>query len=158
MKNLLIENPDHQGKVRSLVQRTMTLTLWLLWLYLLLPIFEPVLAGVETVFNPEIFVGILLLFSVMMLSCWLWVRYNILLYRFRDERQVEYKPLVCNELAEAFGISPLALTDWHNSKHLLIRLTEQGGIYSVEGGSLFQEKSAPDFAQSRPSISLEVST
>lgn len=158
MKNLLIENPDHQGKVRRLVQRTMTLTLWLLWLYLLLPIFEPVLAGVETAFNPEIFMGVLLLFSVMMLSFWLWARYNILLYRFRDERQIEYKPLACNELAEAFGISPLALTDWHNSKQLLIRLTEQGGIYSVEGGSVFQGKSVCDFTESRPSISLEVST
>lgn len=145
MKNpLIIENPDRQGKVRSWVQGAMTLTLWLLWLYLLLPVFEFALARVEasglsavaTGVNFEIFVWALLLFSVMILSFWLWIRYNILLYHFQAEGHIQYKPLGCNELAKAFGISPLALTDWQSSKHLLIRLTEQGGIYAVEAEGL----------------------
>jgi len=143
---LIIENPDHQGRVRRFVQGTITLMLWLLWLYLLLPVFEPALAlaGVDLSVmgvvaeevDIEIFALTLLLVGTVMLGFWLWARYNTLLHRFRTEGQGQCNTVGRNELADSFGICPLALTDWHSSEQLLIRLTEQGGICSVEAGEL----------------------
>ncbi|MCF6211848.1 MAG: poly-beta-1,6-N-acetyl-D-glucosamine biosynthesis protein PgaD [Gammaproteobacteria bacterium] len=144
--SLIIENPHCQGKVRRLVQGAVTLMLWLLWFYLLLPVFEPVLtlAGIDLSVigvaarhvNFEILVLGPLLVGVVVLGFWLWVRYNILLHRFRADRQNSCNTVGRSELADSFGICPLALTDWHSSDQLLIRLTEQGGIRSVEAGEL----------------------
>jgi len=143
---LIIESPECQGRVRRFVQGTITLGLWLLWLYLLLPVFEPVLAlaGIDLsvigvvakAVNIEIFALVLLLVGTVVLGFWLWICYNTLLYRFRADGQNPCGTVGRGELADSFGICPLALTDWHSSKQLLIRLTEQGGICSVKAGEL----------------------
>ena len=144
--SLIIENPRRQGTVRRLVQGTMTLVLWLLWFYLLLPAFEPVLAlagvdlsiiGVEAKkVDFEVFLSGLLLVGAVVLSFWLWVRYNTLLCRCRVDGQDPCNSVGRSELADSFGICPLALTDWHSADQLLIRLTEQGGIRSVKADEL----------------------
>ncbi len=144
--SLIIENPRHQGNLRRLVQGTMTLILWLSWLYLLLPIFKPalMLAGVDLSIigvaakeiDVEIFSLGLLLVGAVVLGFWLWIRYNTLRHRLRTGRQDPCNSVGRSELADSFGICPLALTDWHSSDQLLIRLTEQGGIRSVEAGEL----------------------
>jgi len=154
--SLIIENPSRQGRVRRLVQGVMTLMLWLLWFYLLLPVFKPVLAlaGVDlsTIgvvareVNFEIFSLGLLLVGTVVLGFWLWARYNTLLYRFRTGGQNQCGSVGRNELADSFGICPLALTDWHGSEQLLIRLTDKGGICSVEAG----EMKIYHFSEERP--------
>ncbi len=144
--SLIIENPRHQGSVRRLVQGTMTLMLWLSWFYLLLPVFKPALTlvGVDLSIigvaakeiNFEIFSLGLLLVGVVVLGFWLWIRYNTLRHRLHTGRQNPCNSVGRSELADSFGICPLALTDWHSSDQLLIRLTEQGGIRSVEADAL----------------------
>ncbi len=158
MKNnsLIIECPEHQGWVRRLVQGGVTLMLWLLWFYLLLPVFEPVLelvgadlsviGVVAKVVDIEIFVLALSLVGTVILGFWLWARYNTLLHRFRTGGQNQCGSVGRNELADSFGICPLALTDWHDSEQLLIRLTEKGGICSVEAG----EMKIYHFSEERP--------
>jgi len=143
---LIIESPECQGSVRRVVQGTLTLGLWLLWLYLLLPVFEPALAlaGIDLsargvaakAVDMEIFALAVALVGVLLLGFWLWARYNALLHRFRRADKAQCVSVGRNELAESFGICPLALTDWHGSGQLVIRLTEQGGICSVEAGKL----------------------
>ncbi|HHH47872.1 MAG TPA: poly-beta-1,6-N-acetyl-D-glucosamine biosynthesis protein PgaD [Gammaproteobacteria bacterium] len=143
---LIIESPQRQGGVRRVVQGTLTLGLWLLWLYLMLPVFEPLLAlaGIDLsamgmaakVVDVGIFVLVLALVGAVMLGFWLWARYNTLLHRFRRAGKEECASVGRDELADSFGICPLALTDWHGSGQLVIRLTEQGGICSVKAGEL----------------------
>ena len=143
---LIIESPQRQGGVRRVVQGTLTLGLWLLWLYLVLPVFEPLLrlAGIDLsamgmvakVVEIETFALALALVGALLLGFWLWARYNTLLHRFRRTDKEQCVGVGRNELADSFGICPLALIDWHGSGQLVIRLTEQGGIYSVEAGEL----------------------
>lgn len=157
---LIIECPEHQGRVRRFVQGTMTLGLWLLWFYLVLPVFEPVLAlvGVDLsavgvavkATDIETFVLILLLIATVMLGFWLWARYNTLLHRFRAVGKEQCGSVGRNELADSFGICPLALTDWHSSGQLVIRLTEQGNIFSVEAGKMKVYRFVEEFPANEP--------
>ncbi len=143
--SLIIDHPERQGRVRRVVQSGMTLVLWLLWFYLLLPVFEPALtlAGIDlqamgltiTAIEIEPFAFVLLLVGTVMVSFWLWARYNLLLHRFRISSQQQHDSVAHTELAHSFGICPLALSSWQQSELLMIRHTEQGDICSVEAGA-----------------------
>ena len=150
--SLVINSPERQGLVRRVVQGSLTLMLWALWFYLLLPVFEPALAmagvdlaaqglAVKTV-ELEPFAMTLLLMGTVMVSFWLWARYNILLHRFRAGVQGQHDSVGHDELADSFGICPLALSSWQRSEQLVIRHTEQGGICSVEAGELMVSKAS----------------
>ncbi len=143
---LIIESPERQGRGRRLVQGTITLGLWLWWLYLVLPVFEPALemAGIDLsalgmaarAVDMQGFVLVLSLIATVVLGFWLWARYNTLLHRFYARGRTQCVSVGRDELADSFGICPRALTDWHRSGQLLIRLTEEGGICSVEAGEM----------------------
>lgn len=143
---LIIESPERQGRGRRLVQGTITLGLWLLWLYLVLPVVKPVLemAGIDLsvlgvaakAVDRQVFVGVLSLIATVVLSFWLWARYNALLHRFYAKGRTPCVRVGREELADSFGICPRALAHWHSAGQLLIRLTEQGGICSVEAGEV----------------------
>lgn len=153
---LIIERPECQGWGRRLVLGTLTLGLWLGWLYLLLPVFKPllVMAGVDPAslgiavedVSIQPFALVLSLVAAILIGFWLWSRYNMLLHRFRARRQTQGERVGLFALAESFGINPADLTDWHRSGQLLIRLTDEGAIHSIAAG----EQRVYSFAESCP--------
>lgn len=144
--SLIIDSPERQGRVRQVLQGALTLVMWLLWFYLLLPVFKPALAmiGVDlltlgvVVKTVELqpFALALLLVGTVMLIFWLWAHYNVFLHRFHAGAKALENSVDHRELADSFGICPQALSGWQRSGQLVIRHTEQGDICSVEVGEL----------------------
>lgn len=160
---LIIENPRRQGRLRWFVQGTLTLGLWLAWLYLLLPAVAPALAmagadlaamglTVEAI-DAAPFLQTLMLAAAVLVGFWLWSTYNRLLYRLRVRAQGQGRGerVGRQALADSFGICSVALDDWQHSARLVIRHTEQSAICSVDAGTQkvypFAERGAGDGPQ-----------
>jgi poly-beta-1,6-N-acetyl-D-glucosamine biosynthesis protein PgaD len=141
MSMLLIEASHQQGRLRRFVQSGITLILWALWIYLLLPLFIPMMIAVgiqppaiistASPIHPSLFFAILIFVSVTMLGMLLWTRYNTSLHHHRTNRQDPLNIVCKNDLANYFNVSPKKLADWHCSEQLTIQLTKQGGIHCV---------------------------
>ncbi len=92
---LVIEKPHRQGALRRFIQSIATLAIWVLWLYLLLPIFKlpftspdfSSLSTRELIIGIEIFAIALLLIAFISISFWLWAKYNTLLHRYHIKLQ-----------------------------------------------------------------------
>ncbi len=140
MNTLIIQNPRSQGMLRRFTQSSLTLALWLLWFYLLLPALSPVLAwvGVDLPIinfremNLKVFIVMLLSIAVIIVSFLLWIEYNILLYRHTDNGKKKSNIIHHHELARYFKVNPNNLANWHRSEQLTIQLTEQGNIHRIK--------------------------
>ncbi len=142
MNALIIESPGRQGIMRRLVQGLITLGFWGLLVYLLLPLFMPLLVAAGIVAETpvaggagsgaEIFYVLMLLVGGAMFGFGLWAEYNALLHRHRERKAPAPLRAICEqELANHFNVNPVELADWQRSGQLTIRLTEQGGIYCI---------------------------
>ncbi len=142
MNTLIIQNPHLQGIPQRITLSSITLVLWMLWIYLLLPALKPLLtfAGIdlsaisidERGINIEIFIALLSLITTIIVSFWLWIKYNILLHNRHANRKKRQSIIHQNELAHYFKVSPKKLANWHRSERLNIQLTEQGRIHYVK--------------------------
>lgn len=150
MSTLIIEVPHQQGKLRRFIQGSITLVLWALWVYLLLPLFTLVmtLAGIEfpvfistkSPIHFNLFFAILVFVGATILGMLLWARYNTSLHRRRTNRH-DPATIVCpNDLASYFSVPPKDLAGWHRSGQLTIQLTKQGDIHRVAVSKPFEPR------------------
>jgi len=147
MSTLIIQSPHNQGTLRKYTQSSMTMMLWVLWVYLLLPVLAPllILAGndIQTInltkesLNFIQFAAVLPLLMVMMMGYWLWSKYNTLLYCYRGEDILE-NVVYLHETPNYFGISGKDLASWQQLKQMTVNLTEQGDVSYVKGHKSLQ--------------------
>jgi len=141
MSTLIIQSPHNQGALRKYTQNSMTVVLWVLWIYLLLPILTPLLillgndiqtiGQVERSLNIKQFIAVLPFIIMMTLGYWLWSKYNTLLH-YRRNKKNRADSIYQYEPSNYFGISAKELACWQQLKRATVRLTEQGGISCVK--------------------------
>ncbi|MCF6235920.1 MAG: poly-beta-1,6-N-acetyl-D-glucosamine biosynthesis protein PgaD [Gammaproteobacteria bacterium] len=141
MNTLIIQSPHNQGILRKYTQSSMTAVLWILWIYLLLPILAPLLlligndvqtiSHIEGSLNIKQFIAILPFIAMIALMYWLWSKYNTLLYLQRNKKD---KGNSIQQYASSnyFGASTKELSCWRNFKQVTVKLTEQGDISYVK--------------------------
>jgi len=137
---LIIENSHLQGPWRKISQQLMTMSLWMFWFYLMMPMFgfSPSVSEFLTPFiqplDTEVIIGLAVIVGLLIagLCLWmgLWVQYNMLLHRFK--RHNEGTEVVRSaSLAEHFRVCPVDLAVWQREKQLVIKHCEQGAIRDV---------------------------
>ena len=147
MNTLIIQSPHNQGILRKYTQNSMTTMLWVLWIYLLLPILSPLLilighdiqtiSQVERSLNIKQFIAVFPLVFIMFTSCWLWSKYNTLLYHRRNKKS-RGKRIQKNESLNYFSIPAKEQAYWQQLKRVTVNLSEQGGISCVKEHKLAQ--------------------
>ncbi len=140
MNTLIIQSPQNQSILSKYTQSLMTAVLWVLWIYMLLPILEPLLVLIdhdiqsinptENSLNFKQFMPVLTLIVSLIISCWLWSKYNTLLYHYRNKKNQE-KSVRQSKTSSYFSVSPKELTYWQQLKQVTVKLTEQGDILNV---------------------------
>ncbi len=141
MSTLIIQSPHNQGTLRKYTQSSMTMALWALWFYLLLPILAPVLiligndihtvSQIEHPVNITQFVAVLLLIITMIPGYWLWGKYNTLLHNRRNKKAHKNNTHQ-HESLNYFSVPAKELFYWQQLKQATVELTEQGDISCVQ--------------------------
>ncbi len=141
MSTLIIQNPHNQGTLCKYTQNSMTIALWILWIYLLLPILEPLLIligndiqvinQIERSLNIKQFIAIFPFIIMIIPGYWLWSKYNTLLYH-RHNKKKSGNIVHHHESSNYFGISSQKLHHWQQLKQVTVRLTEQGNISCIK--------------------------
>jgi len=147
MNTLIIQSPHNQGVLRKYTQNSMTMVLWALWVYLLLPALAPVLvligndiqsiSQIEYSLNIKQLIAIFPFIALVTLGNWLWSKYNTLLYLRHNKKDQEnsihqYKSL------NYFDVSAKELACWQQLKQMTVKLTEQGDVSCVKEHKLLK--------------------
>jgi len=145
MSTLIIQSPHNQGTLRKYTQSSMTMVLWALWIYLLLPVLAPLLvligndiqaiSQIERSLNIKQFIAIFPFIIIMIVGNWLWSKYNTLLYFHRNQKDQENR-IHQDESSTYFDVSAKELAYWQQLKQVTVKLTEQGHVACIKEHTL----------------------
>ncbi|MCF6338610.1 MAG: poly-beta-1,6-N-acetyl-D-glucosamine biosynthesis protein PgaD [Gammaproteobacteria bacterium] len=148
MNTLIIQSPHNQGTLRKYTQSSMTMMLWALWVYLLLPVLAPVLvyigndiqtiSQIEHSLSIKQFIAIFPFIALVILGNWLWSKYNTLLYLRHHEKTQETSIHQYTSL-NYFDVSAKELACWQQLKQMTVKLTEQGNVSCVKEHKLLEK-------------------
>ncbi len=148
MNTLIIQSPHNQGTLRKYTQSSMTVALWALWVYLLLPVLAPALvfigndiqtiSQIEHSLNIKQFIAIFPFIALIILGNWLWSKYNTLLYLLHHEKNQENNIHQHTSL-NYFDVSAKELAYWQQLKQMTVKLTEQGDVSCVKEHKLLEK-------------------
>ncbi len=148
MNTLIIQSPHNQGTLRKYTQSSMTMMLWALWVYLLLPVLTPLLvyvsndiqiiSQVEHSLSIKQFIAIFPFIALMVLGNWLWSKYNTLLY-LRHHKKGQKNSIHQHTSLNYFDVSAKELACWQQLKRMTVKLTEQGDVSCVKEHKLLEK-------------------
>jgi len=148
MNTLIIQSPHNQGTLRKYTQNSMTMALWALWVYLLLPVLSPVLvligndiqtiSQVESSLNIKQFIILFPFIILMVTGNWLWSKYNTLLY-LHHHKKTQENSIHQYASVNYFDVSAKELACWQQLKQMTIKFTEQGDVSCVKEHKLLEK-------------------
>ncbi len=149
MNTLIIQSPHNQGTLRKYTQSSITMMLWVLWVYLLLPVLAPVLvligndiqtiSQVEYSLNIKQFIALFPFIALMILGNWLWSKYNTLLYLHHHKKNRGENSIHQYTSLNYFDVPAKELACWQQLKQMTVKLTEQGDVSCVKEHKLLEK-------------------
>lgn len=148
MNPLIIDMPDLQTIRQRYASTIITLIFWAFWFYLWLPLISLIawVLGIDLLYDRMVVKGgfdafvaslpaYVLVIVTMGTLLVIWGVYN--LQRFRGhERRTHVHPVDTPSMARYFLVDPQQLSEWQQTKNLVVHIDELGMIRSVEKGGL----------------------